>query len=177
MQELTEILEHATANVTKEYFMLKIDGSSPIYRERVYCYELYHQMRVLWPEDTEFYLNAEVDKAAHPILGELGADHVKPDFLVHGPGYMTKNDTIIEVKSKKLRKDGIKKDLESMSLFRNNVNYKRAIYLIYGVEIDVGSILERIHNVSREVDNLAEIEIWVHTEACTPAFQVDVITP
>ncbi|NRB23486.1 hypothetical protein [Shewanella sp.] len=177
MQELTEILQHATAEVTEEYFMLKIDGGSPIYRERVYCYELYHQMRVQWPEDTDLVLNGEVDKAGHQILAELGADHVKPDFLVHRPGHMSRNDTIIEVKSKRLNPKGLKKDLESLSLFRNVVGYERAIYLIYGVGIDVGVLLERIHNVSRDVENLAAIEIWVHTEANTPAFQIGTITP
>ena len=42
MKELTEIIEGATAGVGSGYFHLKIDGEDPIYRERVYCYELYH---------------------------------------------------------------------------------------------------------------------------------------
>ena len=112
MRELTEVFLSATESIPRDYFHLNIDGGDPIYRERVYCYELYHQMRSLWPEQTEFYLNGEIDKAAHPILKELGAAHVKPDFLIHKPGYMEGNHAIIEVKSEKVRRDGIEKDVK-----------------------------------------------------------------
>jgi len=47
MDELTSILQQATAG--------------PVYPERVYCNELYHQMRMLWPKTTPFYLNGEID--------------------------------------------------------------------------------------------------------------------
>jgi hypothetical protein len=47
MDELTGILAAATAAIEPGYFRLNIDGGSPVYRERVYCYELYHQMRSL----------------------------------------------------------------------------------------------------------------------------------
>jgi hypothetical protein len=84
MDDLTRILKEATANIAPEYFRLSIDGGGPVYRERVYCYELYHQMRLQWPKGGPFILNGEVDKAAHPILSALGADYAKPDLLVHG---------------------------------------------------------------------------------------------
>jgi hypothetical protein len=83
MHELTELLEEATQRVPAMYFQIALDGGDPIYRERVYCYELYHQLRCVWPPDTDFYLNCELDKAAHPILRKLGADFAKPDLLVH----------------------------------------------------------------------------------------------
>lgn len=71
MDELTRILKDATAGIGQGYFHLNVDGGNPIYRERVYCYELYHQMRLRWPADTEYCLNGEIDKAAHPILRTL----------------------------------------------------------------------------------------------------------
>lgn len=83
MHQLTELLQRATANVPAQYFQVTLDGGDPIYRERVYCYELYHQLRCQWPTDTPFNLNGELDKAAHPILRELDADYAKPDFLIH----------------------------------------------------------------------------------------------
>jgi hypothetical protein len=49
MEELDKILQRATASIGREYFLLPIHGAPPVYRERVYCYELYHQMRLLWP--------------------------------------------------------------------------------------------------------------------------------
>ena len=112
MRELTSIIEKATAGITSSYFHLNIDGGDPIYRERVYCYELYHQMRLCWPDHTAYYLNGEIDKAAHPILRTLGADYAKPDLLVHQPGYMEGNHAIIEVKSPAADADGIRKDLK-----------------------------------------------------------------
>ena len=41
-------LTNATARVPEVYCQLPVAGEkSPIYRERVYCYELYHQLRIL----------------------------------------------------------------------------------------------------------------------------------
>ena len=45
MNELSDVLADATRSIEAEYFHLSIDGGGPVYRERVYCYELYHQMR------------------------------------------------------------------------------------------------------------------------------------
>ena len=48
MEQLTDILRQATAAIGRDYFLLPIHGAAPVYRERVYCYELYHQMRLRW---------------------------------------------------------------------------------------------------------------------------------
>jgi hypothetical protein len=40
MEQLTQILRDATAAIEAEYFLLPIHGTAPVYRERVYCYEL-----------------------------------------------------------------------------------------------------------------------------------------
>ena len=161
MENLTEVLSLATRNVPRGYFHLNIDGGDSVYRERVYCYELYHQMRCIWPNDSEYCLNGELDKVAHPILKELKADHVKPDLLIHKPGCMESNFGIIEVKTKIAPNSGIKKDLETLSLFINKVCYKRAIYLFYGYGL-TSEFLGKVTNVSEEVENLAKIEVWAH---------------
>lgn len=150
----------ATAGVGPSYFHLNIDGGDPIYRERVYCYELYHQMRLFWPDHTEFYLNGEIDKAAHPILRNLGANYTKPDLLVHKPGYMEGNYAIIEVKSPKANVHGIQKDLKTLSLFKSKVYYKRAIYLIYGYE--AADVVKKVVRIAEECQELEEIELWLH---------------
>lgn len=170
MKELTNILINATQMIERQYFHLKIDGGDPVYRERVYCYELYHQMRSIWPTDTEYYLNGEIDKVAHPILKRLRTACIKPDLLIHKPGYMSGNYAIIEVKTKNASNQGIKKDLESLSIFINQVYYKRAIYLIYGYQIKPDSLLEKIISISNGVKDLAEIELWLHTSDSQPAF-------
>src|SRR4051812_19242544 len=85
MRELSEILRQSTSGIGERFFRLPIDGGDSVYRERVYCYELYHQMRSRWPQECPFCLNGEVDKRAHPFWRQTGLDEVTPDFLVHGP--------------------------------------------------------------------------------------------
>ena len=67
MNELSEILSTATGSVERAYFQLNIDGGDPVFRERVYCYELYHQMRSRWPSSSNYVLNGEIDKRAHDL--------------------------------------------------------------------------------------------------------------
>ncbi|WP_398473307.1 methionyl-tRNA formyltransferase-like protein [Tardiphaga sp.] len=161
MDELTEVFTAATRDVGSEYFQLKIDGGDPIYRERVYCYELYHRMRVRWPESTEYYLNGEVDKAAHPILRRMGVGREKPDLLVHKPGYMSGNFAIIEVKSARSDNAGIYKDLCTLRLFLAQVGYRRAIYLHFGFDND--DIVSRVEQIASSFEKLPPIELWVHS--------------
>jgi hypothetical protein len=81
-ERFTRILSEASAAVHQNYFRLPVKGTSPAYRERVYCYELYHQMRLRWPypcaPDFPYWLNGEIDKRGNPKF-KKGV----PDFLVH----------------------------------------------------------------------------------------------
>lgn len=167
MNELTDILQAATASVEAMYFHLNIDGGDPVFRERVYCYELYHQMRSHWPPKSHYFLNGELDKRAHPILRELGADHAKPDLLVHTPGSMAGNYAIIEVKHSTAA-DGIRKDLHTLDLFVRRVGYQRAVYLIYGHEANARGV-GRIEEIADEFQTLVPIEVWLHSEVGQPA--------
>lgn len=175
MEELSSILSNATQSISKPYFHLSIDGGDAIYRERVYCYELYHQMRMIWPNNTEYYLNGEIDKAAHPILRTLGASFIKPDLLIHKPGYMSGNQVIIEVKTQNVTTSGIRKDLNSLTIFMNQVSYQRGIYLIYGYDIEPQIMFEKIQSVANEIENLSEIEIWFHLQDAFPAFHFNTL--
>lgn len=161
MFELTELIKTATQRISAQYFQIALDGGDPIYRERVYCYEFYHQLRCVWPADTDFYLNGELDKAAHPILRKLGADFAKPDLLVHRPGYMKGNHTIIEVKPSGARRDGICKDIETLSIFGSKVGYARLIYLIYGH--DAEKTAKRVHQIAEAAPAHSPIELWLHS--------------
>lgn len=163
-QLLSTTLCRSTAAIDERYIHLGIDGGAPIYRERVYCYELYHQMRKRWPRGYRYVLNAEVDKRAHPILRELNAEFYAPDFLVHTPGAMAGNYAIIEVKHALAARQGIVKDLETLDRFVSNVGYRRAIYLIYGRESD-DALQERVAKYATEIGTRAPIELWMHAGA------------
>ena len=166
MQELTAIVQAATAAIGLEYLTLPIYGSEPVYRERVYCYELYHQMRSRWPEGTPLFLNGEVDKQKHPYFGD--GRFRKPDLLVHVPGQAT-NHAAIEAKSNDARKAGIRKDILTLNAFRE-IGYERALYLMYG--LDTNDARSRVLGCGATPQQLDALELWVHTHAHTAAQKV-----
>lgn len=158
MKDFTQIFESATEGIDQAYFLLAIDGAESVYRERVYCYELYHQMRLRWTQDCPYRLNGEVDKIGHPYFESTTAP--KPDLLVHESG-TGNNYAVIEIKTCNARPDGISKDLKTLSGFRNKLGYGRAIYLIYGPNAQEG--YNKIREIGSQINDLAAIEIWGHS--------------
>lgn len=176
-QVFSEILSNATAAVGAGYIHFQIDGGdAPIYRERVYCYELYHQMRRLWPKGYPYTLSGEVDKRAHPILRQLDAEFHTPDFLVHTPGAMAGNHTIIEVKPARVDADGIRKDIQTLDTFVCQVGYRRAIYLIYGDEAQEALAI-RIAEHASDLRCHSPIELWFHAQVGKPATRAAILAP
>ncbi|WP_245585436.1 methionyl-tRNA formyltransferase-like protein [Pleomorphomonas koreensis] len=168
MQELNQILAQATASIEHLYFQLPIDGSDPIFRERVYCYELYHQLRRLWPQETPFSLNGEVDKQGHALIKAKGARVASPDLLIHTPGSMDGNHAIIEVKPGSAQLNGVCKDIRTLSEYCTLIGYKRAIYLFYG-GLPLPLIKRAIKCVANEGKPILPIELWFHPHPGTPA--------
>lgn len=82
VESFRHILTIATERVGEQYFLLPVadqDGGAPIiqYRERVYSYELYHQLRLAWPT-WGYSLGGEVDKRNHPVIHGPDLDNAKP---------------------------------------------------------------------------------------------------
>lgn len=169
MKELSDILKVATQQIDAMYFQLGIDGGDSVYRERVYCYELYHQMRKIWPNNCQYFLNGEVDKRAHPVLRNFGTEAI-PDLLIHTPGAMAGNHAIIEVKNSTVGR-GVRKDLKTLDLFVRGVGYKRAIYLIYGNRANSEGVA-RIESIANEFSEIVPIEVWLHSDAHQPATHI-----
>ena len=158
-QFLMKSLIEAAERVDAHYFQLPIaGGDEPIYRERVYCYELYHQLRCILGDNFPYKLNGEVDKAGHPIIRKAK----KPDFILHKPSDMKHNLVIIEVKpvTVKDRLEEFREDLKTLKWFLNEANYYRAIMLIYG---NNGFLPEEIRQEIRNIDDLRIIVLW-HSE-------------
>ncbi|MBE7179102.1 MAG: hypothetical protein INR69_22050, partial [Mucilaginibacter polytrichastri] len=135
IDEFRPLFLAATSKIPKIYFQLPVaepDGEVIlIYRERVYTYELYHQLRCLWTDGTPFYLCGEVDKTNSPIYKETSVNGLKPDLLVHVPG-QAENLAVIEVKPINAANREILKDLCSLEAFMHHAGYKKAFLLIYG---------------------------------------------
>jgi len=119
-------------------------------------------MRLRWPA-IPYRLNGEIDKGGHPYFrSERGKP--KPDLLVHVPGGGD-NYAVIEVKSSRAKAKEIRKDLKTLGRFQTH-GYRRAIYLIYGVE----AVLRRIDRYAAEITN--PIEVWFHPSPHVPATRV-----
>lgn len=170
MIEFSQMLHAATGRICQSYFFLPIDGGTPIYRERVYCYELYHQLRLLWPTNSSLFLSGELDKAGHPILKDLGASYAKPDLLVHLPGEMQANNIVMEIKATSASNRGISKDLDTLSIFRTAVGYQRAIYLVYGNETENST--KRIRKIAKQKGIEHQFELWIHKSPGQGAMKV-----
>lgn len=172
MIELDGILSEATACVGETYFLLPIDGGDPVYRERVYCYELYHQMRLLWRDEFGYTLGGEVDKSGHPKIRGERIRGAKPDFLVHKPGHMEGNYAVVEVKPIPVGPAAMLADVEKLAEFRADAGYQRAIYLIYGTRGD------RIDQIARTVEAFVQetgcpgIELWHHSQPGIEAHRI-----
>jgi hypothetical protein len=127
-----DFLIHATSRIEPHYFQLPVAGlEDPIYRERVYCYELYHQLRCILTDRFPYVLNGEVDKEGHPKLREEIGPR-KPDFIVHIPRSMELNLAVIEVKPITSTADKFHEALLSLRGFLQHADYFGAIALVYG---------------------------------------------
>lgn len=136
---VTDWLLCASSQIGPEYFQLPVAGAEESeYRERVYCYELYHRWRCHWPDGFPFSLSGEVDKAKHRLI----RNSPKPDFLVHIPGLMV-NLLIIEVKPQNAGVGRMADDLKKLTYFRRDLkdqfdepaNYYAAYFWVYGLAV------------------------------------------
>jgi hypothetical protein len=175
LARVTGWLLRASSELGNDYFQLPVAGSEePEYRERVYCYELYHRWRSHWGENFAYSLSGEVDKQGHPLI-RVGS---KPDFLVHVPGEMS-NLLVMEVKPKNGTPNEMLKDLKKLTKFRRDLvdrrgrpaNYYGAYFWVYGISPERwpqlrGRLLERIAgNEQRDQIDLNLISCYVHEAA------------
>ena len=168
-----EQLISATAKIESRYFNFPVAGAeNSIYRERVYCYELYHQLRCILGNAIPYTLHGEVDKRGNlDIPPELQG--TKPDFIIHVPG-TKKNLVVIEVKQTNNDNNKIKEDIDKFKKFLN-YGYYRAIMLIYG---DNES---KVKYARSEIDSLSEYSecillLW-HKEYFKPAEEYKNVRP
>jgi hypothetical protein len=153
-----ELLVEATVLIPGDYFQLPVAGrEDPIYRERVYCYELYHQLRTLLERErglSGYMLSGEIDKQGHPIIRQCA-----PDFVFHAPGWMDDNLAVVEVKPVNASLEGMRKDLETIKYFLSDrVGYKRGVQLVYG---DDQAAFPRFQDVYHRA-GLKDVQLFWH---------------
>jgi len=114
--------------------------------ERIWCYELYFIMRK-WTKR----VFAEVDKRGHEAIE---SDFI-PDFVLHVPGVMDKNEAVIEVKISKNYAKGILKDFNTINKMLKNYGYKIGFWILvnYNME-DAKKLLTRLLKTNKDKNEL-----------------------
>lgn len=127
-------LECAVLAIDQFYFLVPRANSKSVYRERVYCYELYHQLKLQLKKmkfSSEYSLNGELDK-----VGTKSLKGKKPDFIFHQPGDDYHNLLTMEVKSSRYDVASFCDDIRKLKFFQKEKDYFGGIMLIYG-DVDV----------------------------------------
>ena len=93
-----DLIGAAASGVGEDYFQLPVADADSWTREKGVCYELYHQLRCIWGT-FGFSLGGEIDKQGNPHFRGGPYKRAVPDLLVHVPGDMEGNLTVVEVKS------------------------------------------------------------------------------
>lgn len=132
LDHVVDLLKRATHEIPAEYFRLPVtDIPLGKWRERVYCYELYHQLRCIWSKGFRYSLGGEVDKISCPNFRETKIPRAKPDLLVHSPGNMRDNLAVIEVKpTVGLSTARVRKDIRTLKYFKSNAGYEAGVPLV-----------------------------------------------
>lgn len=110
------------------------------YNERVFCYELYHQLRKKLDIEGPNFLNnttlqGEVKKVqVKQFVERLGLEGLSkefiPDFLMHSSGSTDNHYFVLEVKCHPdVSSDEILSDLRKINEFITNYRYERGIFL------------------------------------------------
>lgn len=155
----------AASRIESHYFQIGVAGSDKlVYRERVYCYELYHQLRNILGDGFPYKLDGEIDKEGHPIRPELGPK--KPDFIVHVPGEMDQNLVVIEVKPIIVERRDLEKDINTLKGFLEKANYHRAIMYIYGDKGNRNDIVDIANNLIGDEERI--VLVWHHKPKDVP---------
>jgi len=121
---MLDALKQATRAIGAPYFLFHVAGRDrPIKRERVYCYELFHQLRVAM-QDSHLTLTGEPDKRGHPDFPPIN-----PDFILHTPGGHENNTAAVEVECR-VGLTHLIKDLRNLKTMRDR-GYSTLILLLF----------------------------------------------
>ena len=172
IDDFLKLLASATKDVLPHYFDVPVAGQDgPIYRERVYCYELYHQLRLLLEKDEQlrrFVLAGEIDKSGHPIIRRF-----KPDFILHWPGEMEFNLVVMEVKPASAYVGQVEVDIDKLEyVLSDDPRYQLGIELVFGgTETDIVKFEQAMKK-----RNNPDLLLYWHHEAGKEAQVIEITT-
>lgn len=127
------------------------------YSERVFCYELYHQLRIEIDNNVNdlfkgVLVQGEVKKMnIVSLLNKIGLDAFEkdfiPDILIHNPPDKTNQLCAIEVKTiNNLNEEQVSKDLKKLNTYCESLNYENAYFIC------VNTSPKHIENILESID-------------------------
>jgi hypothetical protein len=127
-----KLLIDAMRQVPKDYleqpFLDKTGGVNFAYLERVYAYELYHQLRLVIGNDKRMAVYGEPVKSSNALY--YSSEKI-PDLIIHEPG-TSNNIAVIEIKSAwNLKKSGLIKDVKTATEFKKK-DYICSVFIVFG---------------------------------------------
>lgn len=167
-EHFREILCSSIIGIGQCYFEVKRKNELAVQRERVYCYELYHQLRQNLGDDFRYTLHAEIDKRGQQIVWKRVGNYTNPDFVVHIPGAGLGKEfqlVVMEVKaSSRLDAENLKQDIDKLRVYIEEVEYYKGAFLVFGTQNHHSSVLELIENT----DVPDNVSIFWHDEIGRP---------
>jgi hypothetical protein len=122
----------------------RIDHPQLGVQERVLCYELYHQLRLIeergQPDWHPVRLQGELNKQGQHLLAGKQA---VPDFLLHHPGTAEGNLAVVEVKRTSAGWSRIVSDVTKLARFAHELDYKERILVLFNGK---GERLDRVRS-------------------------------
>lgn len=171
-ERFIDLIIDAIDLVKQEYYMVTTTYRPlGIVRERVFCYELYHQLRCLQDsyDMMEVQIHGEIDKRGHELFAQ--DEQKNPDFIFHVPGIMKSNSVVIEVKGniEGSYREKVLKDIQTLLKFTEpHLQYKLGILIIYNYSMstfkgemskylinnNIGTIGDNILIICKESENV-----------------------
>ncbi len=124
-EEAVVSFREALLRVATPYFRSMLPNDQFAHGERVFAYELYHQMRLSFKG--AWYVNGEFRKGMR-VVPEICSDAVMiPDLVVHQPDSLEENLLAVEIKAApRLRTDQLIMDAEKLDFYTRPTQHKPA---------------------------------------------------
>lgn len=128
----------ALLRVSPAYYQTRVPDSSSTFGERVFAYELYHQLRLRF--DSAFYVHGEFRKGLSLLLSSCSDATIIPDIVIHQSDTLENNLIAVEIKSTPaLTLSEILADIEKLEFLTRpsplgGLNFQIGIMLIVNTE-------------------------------------------
>jgi len=163
------LIKESILSIQEKYFIQDtVNKERKKYNERVFCYELYHQIRLRQSRFEGLTISGEAVKSEFQF-SKLGSKNKTPDLLIHNFGTTVNNEVVFEIKTSINRNsviNGLKKDFITLDLFTDNtttnIDYKLGIYLLINSDyFDVVKSNEKIYrSIKKIIKKNTRIEVW-----------------